>query len=150
LIGGFPMPPWSAVAKGLKKLGKLAWKGLKKLKKKKVNNKCDNPGEPIDPVNGANVDVCVDYEVAEPVPFRWVRSYSSAERGRDGPMGRGFRHSLERSLSVDLDMFVYTDAEGQEVEFPALRPGRTEVVRDGYTLRLLRSGPPAFYELSRG
>jgi RHS repeat-associated protein len=133
LIGGFPMPPWFAVARGLGKLGK----GLKKgLTRSKASFKCDREGHPIDPVTGANVGECIDYQATGPAPFQWGRSYSSADAGSHGPMGRGFRHSFDHRLTVDLDQATYTDAEGQAVEIPLPGPSQPEICRAGYTLRV--------------
>ena len=53
-----------------------------------------------------------------PIAFRWGRYYTSADADRDGPMGRGFRHSYEQRLTIDLDRVVYTDARGRAVEIP--------------------------------
>ncbi|WP_437655320.1 RHS repeat-associated core domain-containing protein [Sorangium sp. So ce1182] len=146
LIGGFPMPPWSAVARGLGKLGR---KPRRKGQKIKRSFKCDREGHPVNPVTGANVGECVDYEEAGPLPFRWGRSYSSANADREGPMGRGFRHTYEHGLAVDLDRVVYTDPEGQDLEIPLPGPKELQTFRDGYGLRLRVEEAHVYYELSR-
>ncbi|WP_438007091.1 RHS repeat-associated core domain-containing protein [Sorangium sp. So ce321] len=147
LIGGFPMPPWSAVARGLGKLGRKP--RSKRNVKKTDNNKCERPGHPINPVTGANEDEFIDHEQPGPIPFRWGRHYTSADADRDGPMGRGFRHSYERSLTVDLDQVTYTDAEGRTVDLPL--PGReeSETYRDGYALFISAEGAGTLYQLAR-
>ncbi|MGK3988993.1 RHS repeat-associated core domain-containing protein [Sorangium sp. So ce136] len=143
LIGGFPMPPWSAVARGLGK------KPRKRVKRHKPKLKCLFTGHPIDPVTGANVDLFVDFEDPESaIKFRWSRYYTSADVGREGPMGRGFRHSYERSLAIDLDLVVYTDAEGRQLPFPAIGPGEPAVSREGYSLEVRTEGDALVYELS--
>lgn len=147
LVGGFPMPPWLSIATGLAKLAK----GLKGGPPPRThqNDKCTRPGEPIDPVSGAVVDEHVDYEASGPFPFRWGRSYSSADADREGSVGRGFRHTYERTLEVDLDRVVYTDEEGKEVCFFGLGPDREEAAREGYRLRRRIGREETIYEISR-
>ncbi|WP_437317053.1 RHS repeat-associated core domain-containing protein [Sorangium sp. So ce385] len=146
LIGGFPMPPWSAVARGLGKLGKKPKKRGPRIRPKL---KCLFTGHPIDPVTGANVDLFVDFQDPDsPIDFCWSRHYTSADIAREGPMGRGFRHSYERSLAIDLDLVVYTDAEGKEFPFPAIGPGEPAVSREGYTLEARMEDGALVYEVS--
>ncbi|WP_437684250.1 RHS repeat-associated core domain-containing protein [Sorangium sp. So ce131] len=144
LIGGFPMPPWSAVARGLGKLGKKPKKRGPRILPKL---KCMFTGHPIDPVTGANVDTFVDYETDEPAPFRWVRSYTSLAAGREGPMGRGFRHSYQRELVVDLDQAVYTDGEGRVVTFPLPVPDAGPTFREGYALAVREERAEIVYSI---
>lgn len=147
LVGGFPMPPWLSIATGLAKLGNKLKGGPPP--RTKQNDKCTRPGEPIDPITGAAVDEHVDFEASGAFPFRWGRSYSSADADREGPVGRGFRHTYERSLAVDLDRVVYTDEEGREVPFFGLGPDREEAAREGYRLRRRVGREETTYELSR-
>jgi RHS repeat-associated protein len=152
LVGGFPMPPWMAFARGL---GKLL--GLKRFKSAHKSTdeeppdgnpvKCDGKGEPVNPVTGASFDDWIDYEAPGAIPFRWGRSYSSAHADRDGPMGRGFRHSYERTLHIDLDFATYTDAEGRPTAIPI--PVRGEIVWRGYTLRMRDERALVVYTLDR-
>ncbi|XXT19766.1 RHS repeat-associated core domain-containing protein [Sorangium sp. So ce429] len=155
LIGGFPMPPWSAVARGLGKLGRLTGKRQKPRSKGSEpprhgeNFKCDGRGEPIDPVTGAAVDEWLDYQEQGVVPFRWGRSYNSADAEREGPMGRGFHHSYELSLTVYLDLAIYTDAEGRPTEIPLPREDQEETTGRGYTLRIRGEGSEVIYAIER-
>ncbi|WP_438007093.1 RHS repeat-associated core domain-containing protein [Sorangium sp. So ce321] len=146
LIGGFPMPPWSAVARGLGKLGKS--KGRKRKSKHPID-KGKRRGHPIDPITGANEDEFLDYEQPAPVGFRWERNYTSAGADREGQMGRGFRHGYEHRLKVDLDQVAYTDARGQTVEIPLPRFAGEETSRGGYVLRVWVDGAAVTYELER-
>jgi len=63
LIGGFPMPGWGTIAKGLMKMVK----GLKMRRKKSQNKGCGEEGEPIDVVTGANVDRFDDFVLSGPL-----------------------------------------------------------------------------------
>ncbi|WP_437927505.1 RHS repeat-associated core domain-containing protein [Sorangium sp. So ce291] len=161
LVGGFPMPPWSAVARGLGKLGRRRGAKPRGAKPKKPgpvkgeppkhgeNFKCDGRGEPVDPVTGANVDHWIDFEEHGAIPFRWGRSYNSADAEREGPMGRGFRHSYERSLTVDLDQANYTDAEGRPTELPLPSQGQEATIHRGYVLRVQEERSEVIYTVSR-
>ncbi|WP_437577373.1 RHS repeat-associated core domain-containing protein [Sorangium sp. So ce887] len=146
LIGGFPMPPWSAVARGLAKLGKS--KG-KKRKSKQPLDKGKRSGHPIDPITGANEDEFNDYEEPVPVGFRWDRNYTSADADREGQMGRGFRHGYEHRLKVDLDQVTYTNARGQAVEIPLPRSAKDTILLRGYILRVRDDADAVIYELER-
>lgn len=155
LIGGFPMVPFETLL-GLFTGGKKSKKKPKKVKaggreppRRGNNLKCDGKGEPVDPVTGANFDEWVDHEAEGVVPFRWGRSYSSADAGRDGPMGRGFRHTYERSLSVDLDRAIYTDAEGRPTEIPLPAGEDEETTRGGYSLRVSAEESEVIYAVAR-
>lgn len=128
-------------AKKLKgKVDDLKAKGKEKLKRKtpSTNKGCGRPGEPVDVVTGANVDVFDDHEVGGEVPIRWRRYYSSLLCGEDGPMGRGFRHEYQRELRRNAEgRLEYVDGEGEPVEFPALGPDVLEAAHDGYRIRAL-------------
>jgi RHS repeat-associated protein len=152
LIGGFPMPPWSEVARGLGKLGKGLAKRLAKL-----SPTLDRilgcrglrlTGHPIDVVTGANVDELVDYvDPGSPSGFRWVRSYTSLDAERDGPMGRGFQHSYQRDLVVDLDYAIYTDGQGRVVPLPLPTSERESTSYCGYVLTVGKEGAEVRYSI---
>ncbi|WP_437755897.1 RHS repeat-associated core domain-containing protein [Sorangium sp. So ce1389] len=147
LIGGFPMPPWSAVARGLGKLGR---RPARRVRRKRPKLKCLFTGHPVDAVTGANVDTFVDFEDPESaIRFRWIRHYTSADADRDGPMGRGFRHSYERSLAIDIDLVLYTDAEGKPFPFPSIEPDEPPVSREGYVLSARLERGALVYAVSR-
>lgn len=128
-------------AKKLKgKVDDLKGKAKEKLKRKSpsTNKGCGRPGEPVDVVTGANVDVFDDHEVGGEVPIRWRRYCSSLLCGEDGPMGRGFRHEYQRELRRNAEgRLEYVDGEGEPVEFPALGSDVQEAARDGYRIRAL-------------
>jgi RHS repeat-associated protein len=146
LVGGFPMPPWFAVARGLGKLGK----GLKGNRPPLLPKlKCLFTGHPIDPVTGANVDTFLDHEAERPSLFRWERHYTSLAAERDGPMGRGFRHYYQRDLAIDLDCAVYTDGEGRLIPLPLPGPEGAPTRREGYVLERWSEGAETVYSLWR-
>jgi RHS repeat-associated protein len=141
LIGGFPMPSWSDIAKGMLKFVK----GLKKRAGAWISKKfCWQLGEPVDVVTGANLDEFVDFQPANTSLFVWKRYYDSRWSDRPGPMGRGFRHEYEREFRRTLDGFTYVGPDGDVVDFPALDEEDPEIARDGY---VLRGVSPAAFEI---
>ena len=89
------------------------------------------------------------YEAPEPHAFRWGRNYTSADAGRDGQLGRGFRHSFEHRLSVGLDQVIYTDARGRAVEIPLPGADEEETFGGGCVLEVRDDGATITYEIAR-
>lgn len=134
LIGGFPMINFPDPAQML--FGKLGRK-KKQKKQKKQNNGCDGIGHPVDIVTGAAFDDIEDFSLPGPLPLTWTRHYQSNRRTDRGSLGRGFRHSFERTLKPDLDGFQFTDQRGEVSYLPHILPGETEVAHNGLLLRKL-------------
>jgi RHS repeat-associated protein len=137
LIGGFPMVNIPDPAEAL----------LNRLKRSKAkapasNQGCGREGEPIDVVSGANLEETVDYVVEGALPIRWQRLYDSAQAGRHGPLGWGYRHFYERTLVRDLDGFRYVDEQGTTFSFPTLRADGESSATFGFVLR--RLSPSAY------
>jgi RHS repeat-associated protein len=131
------MPGWMAVLGGL---GKLLGRGVKKFRFRRNQNKaCGQPGEPVNVVTGANVDDFLDYESTPAIPFAWKRYYSTLWSHREGPLGYGFRHQLQRSILVSEVEVILTNEEGEEIPFPG-QPGEgEEIASSGYVLRRVSS-----------
>ena len=132
LIGGFPMPDALAMLMtgwGLRKKAKPA-----EDKPRPQQHECDGKGEPINPVTGAVENRFADYEADEVAPFKWERYYSSAWCARTGPLGYGFRHSLQHELRLLRTRAIYSDPRGREYEFRVQADGRYGGVCDGYEL----------------
>jgi RHS repeat-associated protein len=138
-IGGFPMPSWMAIAKGLLKLAMGLRARLGRGRSPSHNRGCGRAGEPVDVVTGANVDEFHDYELPGPVPFRWRRYYDSRYCDASRPIGRGFRHEYQRELRRTAQGLDYVTHEGEVVEFPPLEDDR-EVAHDGLLIRRREDG----------
>src|SRR5262245_52366181 len=80
-------------------------------------------GDPIDVVTGANTDTPADLVQRGPIPFKWVRHYSSARAQTHCCLGWGHSHGFDRVLHRDLDGLRYEDPFGSEVGFPDLAVG---------------------------
>lgn len=139
LIGGFPCPPIGEMAMGgiMKMLGKgLA--ALRRAASRRGNGHCAEGSHPIYLPTGENFDTFVDFLSGG--LFEWHRHVSSGRCKSDGPIGRGFRHWLQRSLSVRLHRAVFTDWDGVQIHFPRFEKGCDTTRGDGYVLRRLGPG----------
>jgi RHS repeat-associated protein len=138
LIGGFPCPPVGAMAVG--GLLKALQKAVRALKGgSPESNGCKgNSGHPIYVVTGENFDKYVDFVSGG--LFEWRRHYSSARAREDGPLGRGWRHFYQRSLSVRLDRATFVDWSGLRVEFPRFPFGSDTVRAGGRVLKRVARG----------
>ena len=133
MIGGFPLPSFSAIAQGLLKrvkglkfegAGGPAWVarragseqarfGRWQIDVSKDTGRYDfgetcrsNPrfvGDPIDVVTGANTDVITDVARRGPIPFEWMRYYNSARAATLCSSGLGPLSPFRPSPDRDLD-----------------------------------------------
>jgi RHS repeat-associated protein len=102
-------------------------------------------GDPIDVVTGAHTDAAVDVRLPGPIPFRWVRCYSSARSTVECPLGWGQTHDYDRTLHHDLDGLLYVDPFGSTVGFPPLDIGQRSA-KAGLCLRRISEN---VYELAQ-
>lgn len=139
LIGGFPCPPVGEMAFGaiLKKLQGVARAFKKRSPKRNNANSCKG-SEPINLVTGENFVHYLDF--ASGGLLEWRRHYTTARARQSGPLGHGWRHFYQRSLSVRLHRATFTDWDGDTVEFPRFERGRSETRADGHVLRRLARG----------
>lgn len=124
LIGGFPMPDVLDVLGGLAGAAKKAGGAIKKLGSKPAKKpaatkpqKCNDPSEPIAIVTGEVYNTFSDVIIDPSEGWVWRRHYRSSWSEQAGPMGRGFRHSFEKSLVFHRRRAVFTDFDGVEIEF---------------------------------
>src|SRR5690606_35092531 len=131
LIGGFPCPPIGEMAVG--GLMKRLAKGMRALRNRyntrRANGRCADGSHPIYLPTGENFDSFVDFVSGG--LFEWRRHVTSARAKEDGPHGHGWRHFLQRTLSVRLHKAVYTDWDGERFVFPRFRRGHDTVRADG-------------------
>jgi RHS repeat-associated protein len=129
LIGGFPCPnlpnPLDALMHGLKCLGKkfLKSKGFGKVIKKV--GLCNAPGEPINPFTGEVYNDFEDYK-AQDTGFVWERHYRSGWNERDGPLGYGFRHFFQRTLTFYRKRAIYETHDNEVVSLAKAGDGSFE------------------------
>ncbi|XYH94178.1 RHS repeat-associated core domain-containing protein [Sorangium sp. So ce1128] len=104
-------------------------------------------GEPVDVVTGRVYTVPrIDLSLPGPLPFSFVRRYSSAMAERDVGLGYGWAHSLGWRVTITRRAIrVWTD-EGISVDFPVLSEGSEAIGPWGWLLRRERGG----YRLDKG
>ena len=137
LIGGFPMPSWMAIARGLLKLVKGLAKRIGRGRGKAHEKPCGSAAQPINLMTGAFFDQYLDYELQGPIPLIWNRYYDSRWVSSDGPFGWGFRHEHQYTLRVTLDGFDLVTCDNETVSFPPLDTGEEAAAHDGLFLRKL-------------
>jgi YD repeat-containing protein len=99
------------------------------------NTGCEEEGEPVDVVTGANLEESIDFPLCAELNLSWRRYYDSSQRGVRGPLGWGWRHEFEATLRFDVDGILYVSGKGSPVGFPDLVKDRACTARSGFVLR---------------
>jgi RHS repeat-associated protein len=106
-------------------------------------------GDPIDVVTGAATDTPIDLAQRGPIPFRWVRYYSSARRNIQGSLGWGHSHEFDLCLRRDLDGIRYEGPLGEVIGFPDLEMGESRAAggklltrKNAYDFVIAQTGEP--------
>jgi RHS repeat-associated protein len=137
LIGGFPMPDTLAalggILKGLKMLGKAIGKSKALGKLLSKIGLCNSPGEPINPFTGEVYNDFEDYRATD-TGFVWERHYRSGWNEQDGPLGYGYRHCLQRTLTFYRKRAVYETHDNEQVAL-GLNDDGTFQPTAGFSLR---------------
>jgi RHS repeat-associated protein len=92
-------------------------------------------GDPVNIATGAAVDDAIDFRLAGPIEFRWVRHYDSSQSHRCFAHGWGHTHDFDRSLRFDADGVSYHAPLDRIVRFTPIPRENEEIARDGYVLR---------------
>jgi RHS repeat-associated protein len=74
---------------------------------------CFLTGHPVDVMTGELLTDDVDFELPGPLPLRFERSYCSRS-AREGPLGKGWAHSLDMWVHEDDWRLVVRLADGRE------------------------------------
>ena len=139
MIGGFPCPPIGDMALGgLLKGLKAAGKAIRARAARRSNGRCADGSHPIYLVTGENFDSFIDFVSGG--LFEWRRHVTSARARTDSPLGYGWRHFYQRTLSVRLHRAKLTDWDGVELEFPRFARGSNVTEADGHVLRRIARG----------
>lgn len=129
IIGGFPMPGWMAILRGLGKLLRVSARGVQKLfpKNQKLQNAlCAITGHPVDIASGRVFTSQVDFERPGRIPIEFTRRYDTSSVDYDGPFGPGWIHPFDIHLWQDKDqgMIIFRNEEARVVGFPLLTIGQ--------------------------
>jgi RHS repeat-associated protein len=132
LIGGFPMPGWMVILKGLLKILRLIARAIQLMLpegSRLRNSLCTLTGHPVDVATGRMFTSQVDFEFPWRVPIRFARHYDSASTGYEGTLGSGWNHSYEIHLWHDAaqQMVILRDEEGHLEGFSEIALGGQSV-----------------------
>src|SRR5215475_7733873 len=104
LIGGFPMPGWDVILRGL---GKLLKRSARKIQlklpegSKRRKALCLITDHPVDIATGRVFTSQTDFELPGRVPIEFARFYTSSAVDYEGPLGRGWTHPYDTHLWED-------------------------------------------------
>lgn len=85
---------------------------------------CFLTGHPVDVMTGEVLTDAVDFELPGPLPLRMERNYYSRSRYR-GPLGQGWTHSLDMSVTEAEAELVVRLADGRERTHDVLKTGKS-------------------------
>ena len=128
LIGGFPMPGWALILKGLGKLLKATARGIQLLLPKGWRLKralCMITGHPVDAATGRMFTSQTDFDIDGRIPVIFQRSYDTSAIDYEGPLGWGWTHPYDVHLWEDHNqgMVVVRDEEARVIGFKLLEIG---------------------------
>ena len=125
LIGG---PPGVNLMDALLAMIKTKWVAgylhslisrIKNVRLRNALNKiaCFLTGHPVDVATGRLLTDHVDFALPGSIPLVFERCYASSWADRDGPLGRGWSHSLDQAVWAERGKLVYLAEDGREIEF---------------------------------
>ena len=86
---------------------------------------CMLTGHPVDVASGMVITDSKDFELPGPIPFCFERTYYSRASARNGPLGHGWSHAYDESVSIEKERIVHTAGDGRELYFQPLEVGET-------------------------
>ncbi|MBO0721207.1 MAG: hypothetical protein J2P41_10310, partial [Blastocatellia bacterium] len=128
LIGGFPMPGWEMIMRGLGKLLKPVARRIQlRLPEGSRRRKalCLLTGHPVDIATGRVLTSQTDFALPGRIPLEFTRVYDSSAVDYEGPLGRGWTHPYDMHLWEDeaQEMVILRNEEGLIAGFGLLGIG---------------------------
>ena len=128
LIGGFPMPGWALVLKGLGKMLKASARGIQLLLPRGWKLKralCFVTGHPVDVATGRMFTTHTDFAINGRIPILFEHSYDTSAVDYEGPLGFGWTHSYDGHLWEDYNqgMVIIRDEEARLIGFELIEIG---------------------------
>jgi RHS repeat-associated protein len=122
LIGGFPMPGWMMVLKGLGKLLKGVTRGVQRClpKGSRLRNAlCAVTGHPVDIASGRVFTSQTDFELFARIPIEFTRAYDTSAVDYLGSLGPGWIHRYDIHLWEDEEqgLVILRNEEARLVGF---------------------------------
>ncbi|HQU84124.1 MAG TPA: DUF6531 domain-containing protein, partial [Pyrinomonadaceae bacterium] len=127
LVGGFPMPGWMTILKGLGKLLKPVIRRIQmKLPPGKLRNAlCPVTGHPVEVVTGRMFTQKTDFEVDWRIPVSFDRIYDTSSVDYESTLGWGWTHPYDQHLweSKRYNCLILRNEENRQVRFDKLKIG---------------------------
>ena len=130
LIGGFPMPGWMTILKGL---GKMLKPLIRRIQLKMPEGRlrqamCALTGHPVDIASGRMFTTKTDFTIDGRVPIKFERIYDTSAIDYEGSLGWGWIHPFEQHLweSKKRNCLVLRNNENRQVRFDKLAVGERQ------------------------
>lgn len=127
LIGGFPMPGWDTILKGLFKLLKPVIRKIQlKLPPGKTRNAlCFFSGDPVEVTTGRFYTEQTDFEIRGRIPISFDRLYDTSAIDYESTLGWGWTHRYDQHLweSTRYNCLILRNEENRQVRFDKLAIG---------------------------
>lgn len=127
LVGGFPMPGWMTILKGLGKLLKPVIRKIQlKLPPGKARNAlCPLTGHPVEIVTGRMFTSQTDFQIDGRIPISFERLYDTSATDYESTLGWGWTHPYDQHLweSKRYNCLVLRNEENRQVRFDKLKIG---------------------------
>ncbi len=130
LIGGFPMPGWMTILKGL---GKMLKPLIRRIQLKMPEGRlrqamCALTGHPVEIASGRMFTSKTDFTIDGRVPIKFERIYDTSAIDYEGSLGWGWIHPFEQHLweSKKRNCLVLRNNENRQVRFDKLAVGERQ------------------------
>ena len=127
LIGGFPMPGWDTILKGLFKVLKPVIRKVQlKMKSGRTRNAlCFFSGDPVEVTSGRFYTSQTDFEIDGRIPISFERLYDTSAIDYESSLGFGWTHPYDQHLweSNRYNCLVLRNEENRQVRFDKLAVG---------------------------
>lgn len=130
LIGGFPMPGWMMVLRGLGKMLKPLIRRIQlRLPEGRLRRAlCAATGHPVEIASGRMFTSKTDFEIDGRVPVIFERNYDTSAVDYEGAFGWGWIHPFEQHLweSKKRNCLILRNNENRQVRFDKLAVGERQ------------------------
>lgn len=130
LIGGFPMPGWMTILKGL---GKMLKPLIRRIQLKMPEGRlrqamCGLTGHPVEIASGRMFTSKTDFQIDGRIPIKFERIYDTSAIDYEGAFGWGWIHPFEQHLweSKKRNCLVLRNNENRQVRFDKLAVGERQ------------------------
>ena len=131
LIGGFPMPGWMTVLRGLGKLLKPLIRRIQLMlpeNSRLRNALCAHTGHPVEVASGRVFTTKTDFEIEGRIPIRFERLYDTSAIDYESSLGWGWTHPYDQHLweSKRYNCLILRNEENRQVRFDKLAVGERQ------------------------